>query len=772
MSEMNAGAIYGISKDEMNTFLKTPGDIGGTTPAAGTFSPLKSKGPAAITTFAGTVSTAGASTTITFSSAADAILAGYSATNPILGATLISNALTRYIMSWTNATTCVVNSDVTWAGTAITSVQLPIEVFVDSSGAMEGRISNNSALKKFNGVVNAAEYPTLQAAADAAGIGGRLYIPQGTYTNGIALTSIHNGLTLEGAGYGSYIQVATGSAITVTGTSGAHATDIKIKNVRLDYQSGSYGIYAIYADRLEIESPYFTVDKAKQIYISFCSDYTIKGAKITGSDTKITGTAIQVYESSPFGKIIDNNIVGNFDYHIQLSTPYSAPPATITVARNILSGGTTLSPTSIGIHVGPGIQALIVDNSIYNCDSGIITDVIGIQQVIGNFFHTCALAIYSGGGETIFSHNVFIKCNSIISNSDNYNVKWGENYIFGGTMGITNPISNSVIGDLITIASNPRLGNAGTNCGWFLDYHTFYDGDSATSFANVQASDILVLNHYAIPTIFKIKSVTDNQHLVIDGVSPVHFTDGIAYQIFRNVAVTTGNGSIWLPLNGVLSGAHRLKESVISAAVSSGSVAIINSAPTIGGIGYAVGDLSQLTDGSSDAIVQVLTVAAGVVQTVGLIDSGSYGYTTGTGKVTTHLTGSGSGLTVNISAVGLSVAQVSDTILTNTGQASVDITNYLPTAKAGYKFSVLLSTTQAAKLWALANNSGIANNVSGDVMSLVGVDGIAGSAHGIKDTVATKGDRLDCYSVCVDSTNSYYQWACHAPITVGVWAAY
>jgi hypothetical protein len=96
------------------------------------------KGPAIVNSgFVGTV-TAAASTTVTFSSAADAILAGYDATNPILGTTLISNALTRYIVSWTNSTTCVVDSAVTWAGTAITSVQLPIATFVNSAGVTTG----------------------------------------------------------------------------------------------------------------------------------------------------------------------------------------------------------------------------------------------------------------------------------------------------------------------------------------------------------------------------------------------------------------------------------------------------------------------------------------------------------------------------------------------------------------------------------------------------------------------------------------------------------
>lgn len=99
---------------------------------------VSAKGPAIITTattpaVAGTV-TAAASTTVTFSSANDASLAGYRADGRhILGTTLISNTLTRYIVSWTNATTCVVDSSVTWAGTAITSVQLPISSEVTSA---------------------------------------------------------------------------------------------------------------------------------------------------------------------------------------------------------------------------------------------------------------------------------------------------------------------------------------------------------------------------------------------------------------------------------------------------------------------------------------------------------------------------------------------------------------------------------------------------------------------------------------------------------------
>ena len=139
------------SGDLSNTTLLTPPVIGKTTPAEGWLSPSVAKGPAIINSgFAGTVSNS--STTVTFSSAADAILAGYSATNPVLGTTIIATptTATKYIVSWTNSTTCVVDSAPSWSGATITSVQLPIATFVDSSGATAGYVDS---AKNFRSVV-------------------------------------------------------------------------------------------------------------------------------------------------------------------------------------------------------------------------------------------------------------------------------------------------------------------------------------------------------------------------------------------------------------------------------------------------------------------------------------------------------------------------------------------------------------------------------------------------------------------------------------------
>ena len=134
--------FQGIASWWSNTGRKAPGAIGDTTPSRGTFSPTISKGPAIINSgFTGTVSSSGA--TVTFSSAEDSARAGYSATNTSsgLGSTLIAAAQTRYITAWTNSTTCTVSSapSPAWgAGTAITSVQLPIATFIGSDGVVAG----------------------------------------------------------------------------------------------------------------------------------------------------------------------------------------------------------------------------------------------------------------------------------------------------------------------------------------------------------------------------------------------------------------------------------------------------------------------------------------------------------------------------------------------------------------------------------------------------------------------------------------------------------
>jgi hypothetical protein len=87
---------------------------------------------------------------------------------------------------------------------------------------------------------------------------------------------------------------------------------------------------------------------------------------------------------------------------------------------------------------------------------------------------------------------------------------------------------------------------------------------------------------------------------------------------------------------------------------NTGGITALASTPTAGGTGYAVGDTFNITAGGTVGKGRVTAVSgSGVVTSVTLYSAG-LNYTTGAGKSTTIINGSGNnGLTVNISSVGV-----------------------------------------------------------------------------------------------------------------------
>ena len=85
---------------------------------------------------------------------------------------------------------------------------------------------------------------------------------------------------------------------------------------------------------------------------------------------------------------------------------------------------------------------------------------------------------------------------------------------------------------------------------------------------------------------------------------------------------------------------------------STSGITVLNPTPTAGGTGYAVGDVFNITTGGTVGKGRVESITAGgVVASVSLYSSG-INYTTGAGKATTNVTGTGTGLTVNITTIG------------------------------------------------------------------------------------------------------------------------
>ena len=85
---------------------------------------------------------------------------------------------------------------------------------------------------------------------------------------------------------------------------------------------------------------------------------------------------------------------------------------------------------------------------------------------------------------------------------------------------------------------------------------------------------------------------------------------------------------------------------------NTGGITAVNPTPTAGGTGYAVGDVCNVTTGGTLGKVRVTSVSAGVVTGVELYACGLT-YTTGTAKATAAILGVGTGLTIEITAIGV-----------------------------------------------------------------------------------------------------------------------
>ena len=95
--------------------------------------------------------------------------------------------------------------------------------------------------------------------------------------------------------------------------------------------------------------------------------------------------------------------------------------------------------------------------------------------------------------------------------------------------------------------------------------------------------------------------------------------------------------------------------------LKSGEVGTISNTPTAGGSGYAVGDLLEITGGGGAGALLIVTgVSGGAVTSVHLA-TGGQGYSTGSGLATTAKTGSGTGCTVEITALASAAYAVTNT---------------------------------------------------------------------------------------------------------------
>jgi len=126
-------------------------------------------------------------------------------------------------------------------------------------------------------------------------------------------------------------------------------------------------------------------------------------------------------------------------------------------------------------------------------------------------------------------------------------------------------------------------------------------------------------------------------------------TGEIAAMVLFSGSWAAGTAAGWLILKNV-TGTWQNDEDILI----SGEVGTINTTPTAGGTGYALGDLVKLVESGADECLLVVTAAAGAVTQINLAHGGR-GYTVAAGKATTKITGAGNDdLTVEVTALATS----------------------------------------------------------------------------------------------------------------------
>lgn len=92
---------------------------------------------------------------------------------------------------------------------------------------------------------------------------------------------------------------------------------------------------------------------------------------------------------------------------------------------------------------------------------------------------------------------------------------------------------------------------------------------------------------------------------------------------------------------------------IVSGVRNATGITVLNPVPTAAGTGYAIGDIFNITTGGTVGKGKVVSISAGGVVTGVELYATGINYTTGAGKVTTNVLGTGTGLTVNITSVGV-----------------------------------------------------------------------------------------------------------------------
>lgn len=255
---------------------------------------------------------------------------------------------------------------------------------------------------------------TIQAllAAYQLGAGDTIFVDEGTYnlSSNLVLTSVNNGLTIDGAGNAATILDRTNTSSTTSYVFDLQVTNgITIENLAIT--GGYYGINAVYT---------------------------------TASDTNLTIKNDAFYSNNEVGLFLANNysittvatgdVITNNVFHDMLSSDSSsnyygygleATGDQITLSNNIAYN------LGQGLYIANGAGSTVTGNTVYQATYGIDT---ANANVSGNIVHNTGTGIeFSGTGYTLSGNTIYNNTSNGISLSSG---TASGNVVYGNSTGI------------------------------------------------------------------------------------------------------------------------------------------------------------------------------------------------------------------------------------------------------------------------------------------------------------------------------------------------
>ena len=240
-------------------------------------------------------------------------------------------------------------------------------------------------------IVDGVQYTTIQAAIDALpATGGKVFIPEGTYTITSQINIDKDNVTLEGAGKGTIIY----STSDITLIRAYQRSGITIKNLTVEHSSNST------ITRIGISLERSSKSKIINCWIINCY------------------YGIYLYSNSSSNYCEHNNISGNHFYTCRYGMLLNGSNSTIYTQFNNIDNNTfemNNSTSTIGIYLYYTENNIINDNTFDNSNSFCIyLNRSGFNTVSGNsIYSSSSNAIYINfSGSTAITGNVLKDCNN------------------------------------------------------------------------------------------------------------------------------------------------------------------------------------------------------------------------------------------------------------------------------------------------------------------------------------------------------------------------